>query len=101
MTDQNQQLVVQNKFALARQLDDNTWNAIKEIYDGASDEKVGLVIDYCKARKLDPLKKPVHIVPVWSNRRKQMVETLWPSVSEVRITAMRTGLFGEIGRAHV
>lgn len=94
MTDQNNQLVVQNKFALARQLDDNTWNAIKEIYDGASDEKVGLVIDYCKARKLDPLKKPVHIVPVWSNRRKMIVETLWPSVSEVRITAMRTGLFG-------
>lgn len=82
-----------NQFAVAREMDNNTWNAIKEIYDGASDEKIGLVIDYCKARKLDPLKKPVHIVPVWSNRRKCMVETIWPSVAEVRITAMRTGAF--------
>lgn len=95
MTTENNQIAVQqpNKFALAREMDSNTWNAIKEIYDGASDEKIGLVIDYCKARKLDPLKKPVHIVPVWSNRRKMMVETLWPSISEARITAIRTGLF--------
>ena len=83
----------QNQLALSRDLDNNTWSAIKEIYDGASDEKIALVVDYCKARKLDPLKKPVHIVPVWSNRRKCMVETVWPSVSEVRITAMRTGQF--------
>lgn len=87
------QLAVLPPAALARAVEPAQWNALKEIYDGASDEKVALVIDYCKARKLDPLKKPVHIVPVWSARRKAMVETIWPSISETRITAMRTGLF--------
>ncbi len=87
------QLTVLPQCALAREVEPSAWNALKEIYDDASDEKVALVIDYCKARRLDPLKKPVHIVSVWSNRRKAMVETIWPSISEIRITAMRTGLF--------
>lgn len=87
------QLAVLPSAALARQVEPAAWNALKEIYDGASDEKVALVIDYCKARKLDPLKKPVHIVQVWSQKRGQMVETIWPSIAETRITAMRTGVF--------
>jgi phage recombination protein Bet len=66
---------------------------MKELYDGASDESVALVFDYCSARKLDPLKKPVHIVPVWSNRRGKMVDAIMPGISEVRTTAMRTGKF--------
>jgi phage recombination protein Bet len=89
----NTELAVLPPAALARQVDAPVWNSLKEIYDGASDQSVALVLDYCKARKLDPLKKPVHIVPVWSNRRKQMVETIWPSISEIRTTAMRTGKF--------
>lgn len=82
-----------SQLALQREVDFSTWNALKEIYDGASDEKVALVLDYCKARKMDPLKKPVHIVQVWSSRRRCMVESIWPSITELRITAMRTGVY--------
>ena len=62
------------------------------LYPEASDESVALVIDYCLARKLDPLKKVVHIVPT---RRKidgqwKTVESIWPGIAEYRITAMRT-----------
>lgn len=49
-----------------------------------------LALAYCQARKLDPFKRPVHIVPVWSSQLKKMVETVWPSISELRTTAHRT-----------
>lgn len=93
MNIENTQLATLPQAAIARQVDAPLWNSLKEMFDGASDQSIGLVLDYCKARKLDPLKKPVHIVPVWSNRRKCMVETVWPSISEIRTTAARTGLF--------
>lgn len=79
--------------ATLRAIEPSAWNAMKELYDGASETSLALVFDYCKARQLDPLKKPVHIVSVWSNRRKAMVETIWASIAEARITAMRTGLY--------
>jgi phage recombination protein Bet len=92
-TENNTQLAVLPQAALVRQVDAAQWNALKEMFDQASDQSVGLVLDYCKARKLDPMKKPVHIVPVWSNRRGCMVETVWPGISEIRTTAARTGAF--------
>ena len=58
-----------------------------------SGESIALALSYCKARNLDILKRPVHIVPVWSSRLKRMVETVWPGISELRTTAMRTGAY--------
>jgi phage recombination protein Bet len=58
-----------------------------------------LAVEYCRARKLDIMKKVVHIVPM---RRKipdtnptkyEMVDTIWPGIAEVRITATRTGIY--------
>lgn len=54
---------------------------------------VELALSYCKARNLDPFKKPVHIVPVWSTEKRGYVETIWPAISELRTTAMRTGSY--------
>ena len=61
-------------------------------------EAVCLAIQYCKNRNLDPLKKPIHIVPVWSKTggpegKGGMVETVWPGISEIRTTAARTGVY--------
>lgn len=53
-------------------------------------ESVCLALSYCRARKLDPFKKVVHIVPMWSSVQKRMVETVWPGVAELRTTAFRT-----------
>ena len=50
-----------------------------------------MAVDYCKRRNLDPFKRPVHIVPMWSTVQKKMVETIWPGIAEIRTTAMRTG----------
>lgn len=76
-----------------RDISPETWRVLMEtIWPGAlSPNSVMMAIDYCKARNLDPLKRPVHIVPMWSKRHGKMVETIWPGISEVRTTAARTG----------
>lgn len=84
------QLAVLPPVALARNIEPALWNALSEIYDNPSPEKLALVVDYCKVRKFDPLKKPVYIVPTWSKKAGKVVETIWPAISELRITAMRT-----------
>lgn len=56
-----------------------------------TDNSIFLAIDYCKARKLDVMKRVVHIVPVW--RDGEMVDTIWPGIAEHRITAHRTGVY--------
>lgn len=52
-----------------------------------------LALAYCKKRGLDVLKKPVHIVPIWDSKKRCMVETIWPGISEIRTTATRTGAY--------
>lgn len=56
-----------------------------------SAEAIALAIDYCKARGLDPLKRPVHIVPMYSTEQRRYIETVWPGINEIQTTAARTG----------
>ena len=80
--------------AQARGITPESWHVMKTVlFKGASDEMVCTMVDYCKARNLDPLKKPFHIVQVWDGKEKRMVDTIWPSIGETRITAMRTGQY--------
>lgn len=74
-------------------IDRASWRAlIDSIYPSAKTvEGVMLAIAYCKARKLDIFKKPVHVVPIWSSQLGRDVESVWPGIGELRITAMRTG----------
>lgn len=68
---------------------------MKEIlYPDVQDDKVLLMaFDYCKARKLDIMKRPIQIVPVWDSKAKMYKSTIWPSISEIRTTASRTGQY--------
>lgn len=71
------------------------WRALTDaVFPSASTtDAVILALSYCKARKLDPFKKPVQIVPMWDAKRKQMVDTVWPGIGELRTTAFRTGQY--------
>ncbi len=76
----------------ARGITPEAWHVLKTtLYRGSSDEMICTVIDYCKARGLDPIKKPFHIVTTWDAKEKREIESIWPSIGETRITAMRTG----------
>jgi phage recombination protein Bet len=82
---------VQERFGIDRA----SWRALVEaIFPTArSVEGVILALSYCRARRLDPMKRPVHIVAVWDRERKRYVDTVWPGIGELRTTAMRTGLY--------
>ena len=68
------------------------WRVLTEaIFPNAKTaEAIVLALDYCRARKLDVFKRPVHIVPMWSKQLRRDVETVWPGINELQITAART-----------
>src|SRR5215472_11409532 len=76
-------------------VDRSSWKALVEaVYPLASSvDSVVLALSYCKARRLDPFKHPVHIVPIWNKEKGKMVDTIWPGIAEHRTTAFRTGQY--------
>lgn len=70
-----------------------TWKALTDaVYPSAKTvDGVLLALQYCKARNLDPFKRPVHVVPMWNTALGREVETVWPGIGELRTTAFRTG----------
>lgn len=63
------------------------------LYPGASDSSVDLVLSYCKAAGLDPMQKPVHIVPMWDSKARSMRDVVMPGIGLYRTNAARTGEF--------
>lgn len=73
---------------------DAVWSALKSsIYPGASDQSIALVLDYCTAAGLDPMQKPVHIVPMWDNSTRSMRDVVMPGIGLYRVQASRSGQF--------
>lgn len=89
-------IAVNNSYNIAPHI----WNALKTVvYDGAKDESIKLVLDYCKANALDPMQKPVHIVPMGSyNEQKKWVQkdTIWVGIGLYRIQAERSGNYAGV-----
>ena len=75
------------------------------LYPGAKDESISLVISYCRASNLDPMQKPVHIVPMkvkTGTKEKsdgttydtyEYRDTIMPGIGLYRIQAARTGKY--------
>lgn len=63
------------------------------LYPGAAPASIKLVLGYCKAAGLDPMQKPVHIVPMWDSKSGQMRDVVMPGVGLYRTQASRTGRF--------
>ena len=73
---------------------DAVWSALKSsIYPGASDNSIALVLDYCTAAGLDPMQKPVHIVPMWDSNARGMRDVVMPGIGLYRVQASRSGQF--------
>lgn len=75
------------------------------LYPGAKLESIKLVIGYCKAAGLDPMQKPVHIVPMsvstgqknsdgWDI--KEMRDVVMPGIGLYRTQAARSGEYAGI-----
>ncbi|MFN3836746.1 MAG: phage recombination protein Bet [Brevundimonas sp.] len=76
-------------------VDQTAWRVLTDaVFPAASrPESIIMALGYCRARNLDIFKKPVQIVPIWDSKRREMVDTVWPGISELRTTAMRTKNF--------
>jgi phage recombination protein Bet len=61
------------------------------LYPGAAPDSIKLVLGYCKAAGLDPMQKPVHIVPMWDGKARQMRDVVMPGVNLYRTQAARSG----------
>lgn len=61
------------------------------LYPGAKIDSIKLVVSYCKAAQLDPMQKPVHIVPMWDKNAQGMRDVIMPGVGLYRTQAARSG----------
>lgn len=61
------------------------------LYPGAASTSVHLVLEYCRAAGLDPMQKPVHIVPMWDRESGRMRDVIMPGIGLYRIQAARSG----------
>ena len=86
----------QNPLLVQRGIDESTWNAITQtIFPGAKPESCLMAVDYCRARSLDIMMKPVHLVPM-KVKDAQSGQEAWrdvvmPGVGLYRIQAARSG----------
>ena len=73
------------------------WSALKNsIFPGAADESVLMAWDYCSARGLDVMLKPVHLVPMYIKDKNNgdkgaMRDVVMPGIGLYRIQADRAG----------
>lgn len=73
-----------------RGIEPAAWHTLsKNLYPGAQQASILMVIDYCKTRGLDPLHKPCHIVPMKVG--DEWRDVVMPGIYEYRTTAHRTG----------
>ena len=81
---------------VARGIDESTWSALcNSIYPGAKPESVLMAVDYCRAKNIDVMLKPVHLVGM-SVRNAQTNQSDWrdvpmPGIGLYRIQADRSG----------
>ncbi len=80
-----------------------TMSVLKDtLYPGAKDESIQMVINYCKAKKLNPLLKPVHLVPMNVKTGKkdgngkdiyESRDVVMPGIGQYRIDAARSNQY--------
>lgn len=92
MTELVQQTNIENN-----EIDAAVWSTLKNsLYKGAKAASIQMVVEYCKACKLDPMQKPVHIVPMWDKNTKSMKDTIMPGIGLYRIQAARSNKYAGV-----
>ena len=66
------------------------------LYPGAAHESIKLVIGYCKAAGLDPMQKPVHIVPIFDIKARMLRDVIMPGIGLYRTQAARGGQYAGV-----
>ncbi len=91
-------LVQRDQSSLAQVSDQEMMTVLQNsLYPGAAPASIQLVLGYCRAAGLDPMLKPVHIVPMWDAKSRGMRDTVMPGIGLYRTQAARTGQFAGMG----
>jgi len=64
------------------------------LYPGANPDSIKMVLGYCRATGLDPMQKPVHIVPMWDSKNGCNRDVVMPGIGLYRTQAARAGCAG-------
>jgi len=110
----NNQMQTTNSGGSLAKLDDATMSTLRNsVFPGATDDSIAMAVSYCQARKLDVLKKPVHIVPMsvknQMNGQYEWRDVIMPGIAELRTTASRAKsyagqdapIFGEVKQFNI
>src|ERR1017187_8224354 len=83
--------------------DENTFQVLKDtLYPYSTDQEVIMILGYCKARRIDPILKPVHLVPMSVKTDKkdkdgkaiyESKNVIMPGIGLYRIDASRSGQY--------
>lgn len=97
------QIITKNNNVNEIQTDANTFRVLQEtLYPGSTDEEVSMILSYCKARRIDPILKPVHLVPMSVKTDKkdkdgkaiyERKNVIMPGIGLYRIDASRSGQY--------
>jgi len=89
-----------NVTSIAKQTDGDLIQVLQSsLYPGATIGSVQMVLNYCAAAGLDPMQKPVHIVPIWDAKAKQMRDVIMPGIGLYRTQAARSGNYAGVSDA--
>lgn len=91
-------LAVQKNAMPALQMDETELlNVLRNsLYVGAKDESIKMAVAYCTAIGLDIMQKPVHLVPMWDAKTKQMRDVVMPGIGLYRTQAARSGTYAGV-----
>ena len=84
-----------NEVTIAKQLpavyDEELINVLRNsLYPSAQTDSIKMVLGYCQAAGLDPMQKPVHIVPIWDSKLGATRDVVMPGIGLYRTQAYRT-----------
>lgn len=88
---------IESNNALSAMTEDDLVGVLQSsLYPGAALSSIKMVLGYCKAANLDPMQKPVHIVPMYDRTAKQMKDVIMPGVGLYRTQAARSNALAGI-----
>jgi phage recombination protein Bet len=89
-----------NALATTKQSDQELIAVLQSsLYPGAAIGSVQMVLNYCAAAGLDPMQKPVHIVPIWDSKAGGMRDVVMPGIGLYRTQAARSGNYAGVSDA--
>lgn len=66
------------------------------LYPNAQTDSIKMVMGYCRASNLDPMQKPVQIVPMWNSAAGRMIDVIMPGIGLYRTQAARSGQYAGV-----